>query len=371
MFMGRPPRITSRYCAFEGFPLELHNEELALESAELIEVIKTKLNDKGERLVRDVTLTSLRHRENYSMLLQREAILELCLSNSRDHATHARAQELVQQSQELWGKRRQYFQHHPSTWAGRRPTTENYVVLQAWLGHRYNDFLLQRLLVQRFDADPEELLFTADELLSNTLFMVSEDSDADVDWTLSLYSLPAAGVLALELIKQQTQPDYRSPARAPPRSRVIQNLSVLIAALNWISREGVGNYALGRQAKATLERVLERVLNADNIPARIVQTVRQQELGPANSDSERVTHPKSTHAPGHNKDPTQGGAAHAGSALPTPASSNDIVADDRGLWDEFPWQGQFDIDQAFWQGLEEHPILDARVLGFNGALDVY
>lgn len=369
MFMGRPPRFTSRYCTFGDPPLELLNEELALEPAELEEVIKTKLNAQGERYNRIKTIRPARYREAFPMLLQREQILELCLSSSRDDATYARAQSLLQQSKQLWESREMDLQHDPKVWAGKRPAAESYVLLDAWLDHRYNEFLLQRVLVQRFNANPEELLVAADELLSNTLFLLGKDNDADIDWTVSLFSLPSAGVLALELLKQQTQPDYRAPARAPPRSRMIQNLSVLIAALKWISREGVGNYSLGRQATATLERVLERVLNADNIPARVVQTVRQQELSAASNETQHSAGQKAAIATRGNVDSRQVSTQQHGVSLATPASSNDFPADERGVLEDLPWHGQFDFDEAFWQGLEEHPMLDAPVLGFSGAFD--
>lgn len=352
MFMGRPPRLSKSYCSFETLPLELSDEELALEPAEL-EVAVQKLSPGGVRSGRDVSIRSVSMREMFPIIRLREEILELCLGTPCDSESRQRTEHMIQLSQQLWKSKSKEFRYDPCMWTGQRSARDCSIILDIHLEHLYNDFLLQRVLVQRFKADPEELLVLAGDLLSNTIVLFGKESDAVFDWMLSLYALPSAGVLALELLKQQTHSDYRPPTRAPTRSRIVQHLSILIGALKSISREGVGNYSLGKQACATIERVLDRVLNLDCVPARIVQQVQQK------GQQQQQQQPQQQLTPQEEQTASQTYLA----PLLHDLSGNGVprIPDGPGL----PWIGQTDFDEAFWLGLEEHPLMDDRALGFG------
>jgi len=73
-------------------------------------------------------------------------------------------------------------------------------------------------------------------------------------------------VLALELL-QHTQ--FRNPLSPElPRSEVIQNLSVFLACLGWMHSPGDGNYQIAQQARRMIQRILDKILSPDPLPAR-------------------------------------------------------------------------------------------------------
>jgi hypothetical protein len=75
---------------------------------------------------------------------------------------------------------------------------------------------------------------------------------------MAMYGLPAAGVLAIELLKQEQSRLYTPDIL--PRSETIQDLSVLISALAAI-RADEGNYFICNQGRRALKRVLDQILS--------------------------------------------------------------------------------------------------------------
>ena len=115
-----------------------------------------------------------------------------------------------------------------------------------------------------------------------------------------LYGLPAAGVLALELLQLKVQ--------AVPHSTIKQNLCVFINYLKWAHVPGEGNYALALRSSETLQRIMDKVLATD--------------------------------------------APMRGNGVIGPASELDITypLDDFGTFD-FSWLDQGYFDQSLWDGL--------------------
>jgi hypothetical protein len=74
---------------------------------------------------------------------------------------------------------------------------------------------------------------------------------------LAFYAIPSAGVLSLELLKQEQWPG--AAFDAVPRSETIQQLSILISALAAVG-PAEGNHAICAQGKVVLQRVLDRIL---------------------------------------------------------------------------------------------------------------
>lgn len=74
---------------------------------------------------------------------------------------------------------------------------------------------------------------------------------------LAFYAVPCAGVLSLELLKQE---QLSGPILNPiPRSETIQRLSILIPVLAAVG-PAEGNYAICAQGKLVLQRMLDRIL---------------------------------------------------------------------------------------------------------------
>jgi hypothetical protein len=75
---------------------------------------------------------------------------------------------------------------------------------------------------------------------------------------LAFYAVPSAGVLSLELLKQEQLPSDFSDYTIP-RSDTIQQLSILIPALAAVG-PAEGNHAICAQGRMVLQRVLDRIL---------------------------------------------------------------------------------------------------------------
>lgn len=74
----------------------------------------------------------------------------------------------------------------------------------------------------------------------------------------AFHGLPTAGVLAVELLKQEQSRQYTPEIL--PRSETIQDLSVFISALGAI-QPGEGNYHICNQGRQSLRRVLDQILS--------------------------------------------------------------------------------------------------------------
>lgn len=72
------------------------------------------------------------------------------------------------------------------------------------------------------------------------------------------YGLSAAGVLSIELLKQQQSRTYTPDLL--PRSETIQDLSVFISALATVG-PGEGNFSICNQGRRALKRVLDQILS--------------------------------------------------------------------------------------------------------------
>ena len=79
-----------------------------------------------------------------------------------------------------------------------------------------------------------------------------------------MHGLPAAGVLAIELLKQEQSRLYTPDIL--PRSETIQDLSVFISALAAIG-PGEGNYSICNQGRRALKKVLDQILSPNPGPA--------------------------------------------------------------------------------------------------------
>ena len=75
---------------------------------------------------------------------------------------------------------------------------------------------------------------------------------------LAVHGLPAAGVLAIELLKQEQSRLYMPDIL--PRSETIQDLSVFISSLAAVG-PGEGNYFICNQGRRALKRVMDQILS--------------------------------------------------------------------------------------------------------------
>lgn len=113
------------------------------------------------------------------------------------------------------------------------------------------------------------LLPKARSLLGLVLAVVSKrdqlrDFSIEIIGLLTMFGLPAAGVIGVEMLRQEQSGDF-TPTFLP-RSKVIQDLSVFVSALATVS-PGEGNYAICHHGRRVLETVLDRILSQPPRPA--------------------------------------------------------------------------------------------------------
>lgn len=116
-------------------------------------------------------------------------------------------------------------------------------------------------------------------------------------------------MLALELLRSAQ--NRCASSKAISRSKVIQNLSVLAGALDWVATVGVGNFSLCQHARKMLLRIMDRILD------------------PADDASPMVMGPDQF----------------------TPSSSTGFSNED------FAWLGATNPGDELWSNLEEHSLL--------------
>ena len=78
---------------------------------------------------------------------------------------------------------------------------------------------------------------------------------------IAFHGIPAAGILAVELLKQENTQQYTPDVL--PRSETIQQLRVMISALAAVEPNimGGGNYAICNKAKKVLSKVMDKILS--------------------------------------------------------------------------------------------------------------
>lgn len=79
---------------------------------------------------------------------------------------------------------------------------------------------------------------------------------------MAVHGLPAAGVLAIELLKQEQSRLYTPDIL--PRSETIQDLSVFISSLSVVGR-GEGNFFICNQGRRAVKRVLDQILSPNPV----------------------------------------------------------------------------------------------------------
>lgn len=127
--------------------------------------------------------------------------------------------------------------------------------------------MVRRFLVRQIHDDPSELVQLAFRILQSVVIQFySRDELASglcTAWSIVLYGLPAAGVLAMELLQLNV--------KVVSHAKIKQTLCTFISHLERIHIPGEGNYALAMRAWEILQHIMDRVLSTE--PAkRILDT---------------------------------------------------------------------------------------------------
>lgn len=151
-------------------------------------------------------------------------------------------------------------------WGSRRSPLEVLFLIHIRLASLDHHFLLQRILTERVQAGSvRSLLSVCSEIFRIVVMMVDNrdyfrDFQIDFVQILCTHGIPAASILAIELLRQE-QPTASASIEAFPlhRSDTIQSLSVFVACLGTIRPGATGHESCDR-ARTFIKRVLDVVL---------------------------------------------------------------------------------------------------------------
>lgn len=276
-YLGRPPRISYRHCIIQ-LPTDLSDDEVCSSQTDLMNTL-AKLNGGyansgklGRATVRRATTAHF---------IIREEILEIVLGSPQDDVGQriheirdkiARTEEAMPpfvrlDPEELLDNiRAGRALEIPGRKVPWRPL-DVVLVLSFHCNLRHTNFLLERALVRRSKVNPAKLIATARSLL-NLVMKTTANSGFLHDFhlykveLLAFYAIPSAASLAIELLKHD-QLGIEDPAL--PRSTIIQQLSVLVAALE-VVRSDDGNSNMCELGMVALKKVLDRLLSQKRMP---------------------------------------------------------------------------------------------------------
>ncbi|EMC94082.1 hypothetical protein BAUCODRAFT_36555 [Baudoinia panamericana UAMH 10762] len=280
-FLGRPPRLSHRYCKMQE-PLDLSDEDLFLEGAEL-EAALSQLDANGWNTGGTLCRTTWL-RVWFQHCRIREDILEIALGSEEEDITY-RSNRIRDELDRLHASYPAFMRISPEQvlegsdvqvgkgWGfakselGARQVNGIFMIC-IHTGITYTEFLLQRAMINRRKMDYKDLIPISKRILKLVLLAQSRrdlfrDFQGDLIYLCTTHGLPTAGVLAIELLKQEQSRQYTPDIL--PRSETIQDLSVFISALGAVE-PGEGNYSICNQGRRALKRVLDQILSPQPLP---------------------------------------------------------------------------------------------------------
>ncbi|GAB7330332.1 hypothetical protein MBLNU13_g01968t1 [Cladosporium sp. NU13] len=299
-YLGRPPRISYRHCVIQS-PIDLCDDDVCSSPTELAKILANLNNgfvSSGKLGRATVRRAATGH------FIIREEILEIVLGNPQDDVTdriHQIREKIARHTEEMPPFIRldpeELLDHVRSGQCfeipGRKVTwrpLDVVLVLGLHCNMRHTDFLLERALVRRSKCDPSKLIASARSLLNLVMKATSNSGFLHgfhlykVE-LLAFFAIPTAAVLAIELLKHD---QLGIDDEALPRSTIIQQLSVLVAALEDV-RPDDGNRSMCELGMNSLRKVLDRLLSQKRLmvpPAASYPSENIETVFPATNDME-------------------------------------------------------------------------------------
>ena len=266
IFIGRPPRLTRQYCRIQ-LPLDLTDAQTMSDGLDL-ETAIAGLDHEGWNQ-RGVVQRCTFSRVFASNALIMEEILELSLGFLSNEEVVRRAADIEARTIQLWEDYPAFLKlddKHP--WDRARAPIELVFLAYIKLDVMWHHFLLQRILIKKVGVDSAKLLAVSRETFAFVLFLMNNrdflrDFQLDITQLLCMNGIPAAAVIAVELLHQEQ--GGSSLTTHLPRSETIQDLSVLVACLGTIRPES-GGYAICERGKKFLKKILDTILEP---PSRV------------------------------------------------------------------------------------------------------
>ncbi|KAJ5794093.1 Transcription factor [Penicillium paradoxum] len=253
IFLGRPPRMSKRFCHFQ-LPLTPTDSDQVSDISEF-----------GDETVRWNPDTPICYKSGirWATLCAalKEDILELPRYKHRDNFNH-KASIIRQKAESQWANLPSKFRLSASLKECSANAFERDILASIRLDQLHVLFLLQLSFLDTL-TEPDPLIL---DISDQTLALVVEaillrdqliNSGTGLVWKIAHFGLPAAGIILLSVLKQHhTLTEARSSW-----SKTILNLGIFVAQVQVgsIVRRGDPNYALISKATQTIERFLDSV----------------------------------------------------------------------------------------------------------------
>ncbi|TFB02972.1 hypothetical protein CCMA1212_005430 [Trichoderma ghanense] len=266
LFTGRPPRLSHRY-AFTPLPLDLRDEDL-LAGGEALKRAVEGLDENGWNTggkMYSATVT----RARCIVAMIRDELVEIGIGKPRQKMASALLRDLKERQIEAVKEFPPSLAYNPSDILN--PDSNVNLIfarLLLQLEQLQNFFFVERLLLRHGELDEGGLLLVAFQLVSLTLlFWTHKDRFApfrnDFEWLVMAFATPSGGILCMELLNPTFRGNPHPKDASITRSNIIQQLSLLIAFLEWIDPSRP-NGDMCMTASAVMRRVLDHVLNTSS-----------------------------------------------------------------------------------------------------------
>ncbi|KAL1885627.1 hypothetical protein Plec18167_001122 [Paecilomyces lecythidis] len=274
--LGRPPRISWRYSDCR-MPLDISDEALAGD-LDLVNDAQNFLDGEGWNTERTFQRASW-IRVRFIISTFREEILELSLQRaSPERMLTYYSRDVSRRCFEAWELLPDHLRYTPACWDTDLPVGVKLMLVISYLAYLYNEFLVQKLLVQGDSVAAKTSLLNVSSTILSTVLTLGKQQERSVDircdfnWTILLYGFSSASVLVKGLQRAEIQQPIQSHRS---RSALIRDLSVFISHLEAMARPGQRNHILLGRAARAFARIVDEILEPRSAAEEASQSVHR------------------------------------------------------------------------------------------------
>ncbi|EXM14809.1 hypothetical protein V3481_018353 [Fusarium oxysporum f. sp. vasinfectum] len=311
LFLGRPLRLSKRFCHFQ------------LPDSRLLLDCQSPMSNDLELYQWDPNSNmNYRADSRWSALCAfvKEDAIELLFDNNRSDCRQT-IDALQNLADKHWNALPMHFRVRDSIRNHSESPFERDFVASIRLNHLHLIFLLRRLAWDRLSETSGPLIEVAMETLKLVVELIVlreelSNSGSKLSWKISHYGLPAAGIILLVMLNSHATP----PNLRASRSRVLQDLAVLTTEIKrgTIAKAGDPNHGLLTKAAQTIHRFLNQTLSDES-------------------------------------------SCQLYAAPLVPERPHDEV-----MWEQQFGQEIRESEFSFWEGIADHPFLDGQYLLTEG-----
>ncbi|KAF1919497.1 hypothetical protein BDU57DRAFT_143526 [Ampelomyces quisqualis] len=274
-FIGRPPKLTRHYCLLQ-LPVDLTDAQTMSDGLEL-EAAVDGLDEEGWNQQGTVQRSTFARLSATNALITEE-ILEISLGHLTQHETVRRAAEIEARTNKYWEELPEFLRIDvENPWSLQHSPLELLFLVLIRLNHLDHHFMLQRTLSKKghFGSTTPNinLLSVCSDIFNFVVRLVDNKDhfrDFQIDFVqiLTKHGIPAAAVLAVELLHQEHHLNSASALAYPlNRSDTIQGLSVFVSCLGTVRPDTSGHESCNRGRKF-LKTILDMILGPGPVPTQ-------------------------------------------------------------------------------------------------------